>query len=192
MTTREGVGSAMSADGNGPLGNRVHHVRAGELEGHAAISGGTVGSKRLWMGLVENAPLSATDNHHHGESEAGIYVVSGHPVFVFHDGIQEVRISADPGDFLLVPPIRPASRRESRPERARGRRDRTDHARADQGPRTRAVPSQGDRHAIGRRRGPVDRVKHPRPVPDIPLEIIYGAALRANTPISAASRTGAG
>ncbi|QIY58397.1 cupin domain-containing protein [Streptomyces sp. RPA4-5] len=114
MTTHAGVGSALSADGNGTLGNRVHHVRAGELDGHAAISGGTVDSKKLWMGLVENAPLSATDNHHHGESEAGIYVVSGHPVFVFHDGIQEVRISADPGDFLLVPPFVP--HREENPD----------------------------------------------------------------------------
>ncbi|WP_329180948.1 cupin domain-containing protein [Streptomyces decoyicus] len=114
MTTHEGVGSALSADGNGRLGSRVHHVRAGELDGHAAISGGTVGSKKLWMGKVENAPLSATDNHHHGESEAGIYVVSGHPVFVFHDGIQEVRITADPGDFLLVPPFTP--HREENPD----------------------------------------------------------------------------
>ncbi|MER7000302.1 cupin domain-containing protein [Streptomyces sp. NPDC000410] len=103
-----------TADGNRPLGNRVHHVRAGEPAGHAAISGGTVGSKKLWMGLVENAPLSATDNHHHGASEAGIYVVSGHPVFVFHDGVQEVRISAGPGDFLLVPPFVP--HREENPD----------------------------------------------------------------------------
>lgn len=114
MTTHRGAGTAVSADCNGPLGNRVHHVRSGELDGHAAISGGTVGSKKLWMGLVENAPLSATDNHHHGDSEAGIYVVSGHPVFVYHDGIQEVRISADPGDFVLVPPFVP--HREENPD----------------------------------------------------------------------------
>ncbi|MFG3116626.1 cupin domain-containing protein [Streptomyces sp. NPDC048197] len=114
MTTHRGVGSALSADGNGPPGSRVHHVRAGELDGHAAISGGTVGSKKLWMGLVENAPLSATDNHHHGASEAGIYVVSGHPVFVFHDGKEEVRISAGPGDFVLVPPFVP--HREENPD----------------------------------------------------------------------------
>ncbi|WKX69977.1 cupin domain-containing protein [Streptomyces sp. XD-27] len=114
MTTHEGARSALSADGNRPLGDRVHHVRAGELDGHAAISGGTVGSTNLWMGLVENPPLSATDNHHHGASEAGIYVVSGHPVFVFHDGTQEVRISAGPGDFLLVPPFVP--HREENPD----------------------------------------------------------------------------
>lgn len=96
------------------LNNRVHHVRAGELDGNTALSGGTVGSVNLWMGRVENAPLSATDNHHHGASEAGIYVVSGHPVFVFHDGDQEVRISAAPGDFLLVPPFVP--HREEHPD----------------------------------------------------------------------------
>ena len=114
MTTHSGVESTPSATDNPPLGNRVHHVRAGELDGYTAISGATVGSKKLWMGLVRNPPLSATDNHHHGDSEAGIYVVSGHPVFVFHDGTHEVRISAEPGDFLLVPPFVP--HREENPD----------------------------------------------------------------------------
>ncbi|MFF9352481.1 cupin domain-containing protein [Streptomyces sp. NPDC014734] len=114
MTTHEGVGSALSTGDSRPAGNRVHHVRVGELDGYAALSGGTVGSKKLWMGLVENPPLSATDNHHHGDSESGIYVVSGHPVFVYHDGEQEVRISAGPGDFLLVPPFVP--HREENPD----------------------------------------------------------------------------
>ncbi|MGW1104898.1 cupin domain-containing protein [Streptomyces sp. NPDC002540] len=114
MTTHEGVGAAPGSDDDAPPRNRVHHVRSGELDGYAAISGGTVGSKKLWMGRVENPPLSATDNHHHGESEAGIYVVSGHPVFVFHDGTEEVRITADPGDFLLVPPFVP--HREENPD----------------------------------------------------------------------------
>ncbi|MFB6992589.1 cupin domain-containing protein [Streptomyces sp. NPDC056230] len=114
MTPHEGVGAALGGDDNAPPRNRVHHVRSGELDGYAAISGGTVGSKKLWMGRVENPPLSATDNHHHGESEAGIYVVSGHPVFVFHNGTEEVRITADPGDFLLVPPFVP--HREENPD----------------------------------------------------------------------------
>ncbi|MBB5939583.1 cupin domain-containing protein [Streptomyces zagrosensis] len=114
MTTHEGAEPTPSTAGNAPQGNRVHHVRSGELDGYAAISGGTVGSKKLWMGRVENPPLSSTDNHHHGASEAGIYVVSGHPVFVFHDGTREVRITADPGDFLLVPPFVP--HREENPD----------------------------------------------------------------------------
>jgi hypothetical protein len=35
-----------------PRALHVHHVR--EMDGHAAITGTTVGSKRLRMGLVEN------------------------------------------------------------------------------------------------------------------------------------------
>ncbi|MFI6730250.1 cupin domain-containing protein [Streptomyces sp. R-74717] len=114
MTPHEGARPAPDSDDRAPINNRVHHVASGELDGYAAISGGTVGSKKLWMGLVENPPLSSTDNHHHGDSEAGIYVVSGHPVFVYHDGTQEVRLAANPGDFFLVPPLVP--HREENPD----------------------------------------------------------------------------
>jgi len=44
MTTHPGVESTPSATDNPPLGNRVHHVRADELDGYTAISGATVGS----------------------------------------------------------------------------------------------------------------------------------------------------
>ncbi|MFD7304811.1 MULTISPECIES: cupin domain-containing protein [Streptomyces] len=114
MTFHAGIGSEQGSGGDAPLNNRVHHIRAGELDGHAAISGGTAGSKNLWMGMVVNPPSSSTDNHHHGDSEAGIYVVSGHPVFVYHDGTQEVRLAAGPGDFFLVPPFVP--HREENPD----------------------------------------------------------------------------
>ncbi|MFG2890999.1 cupin domain-containing protein [Streptomyces sp. NPDC048248] len=114
MTTHEGVETALGSGDNAPPNNRVHHIRSGELDGYAAISGGMAGSRKLWMGLVENPPSSATDNHHHGDSEAGIYVVSGHPVFVYHDGTQEVRLAAQPGDFFLVPPFVP--HREENPD----------------------------------------------------------------------------
>ncbi|GAA0461532.1 cupin domain-containing protein [Streptomyces olivaceiscleroticus] len=107
MNVLEGVENTPGDDGDAPLNNRVRLVRSDELDGYAALSGGTVGSRNLWMGRVEHPPLSTTDNHHHGASEAGIYVVSGHPVFVFHDGTQEVRIAAGPGDFVLVPPFVP-------------------------------------------------------------------------------------
>ncbi|MFF9572576.1 cupin domain-containing protein [Streptomyces sp. NPDC014685] len=114
MATHEGAMPAPDSGDRAPVNNRVHHVASGELDGYAAISGGKVGSKKLWMGLVENPPLSSTDNHHHGDSEAGIYVVSGHPVFVYHDGTQEVRLAAGPGDFFLVPPFVP--HREENPD----------------------------------------------------------------------------
>ncbi|MCF3121511.1 cupin domain-containing protein [Streptomyces arenae] len=114
MSFQDGTGTAQGSDDSTPLNNRVHHVRSGELDGFAAISGSMVGSRKLWMGMVENPPLSSTDNHHHGDSEAGIYVVSGHPVFVYHDGTREVRVAAGPGDFFLVPPFVP--HREENPD----------------------------------------------------------------------------
>jgi uncharacterized RmlC-like cupin family protein len=72
-----------------------------------AISGTTVGSEKLWMGETHVAPTTASGDHHHGEAETAIYVVSGHPVFVFADGEQEVRIETGPGEYVFVPPYVP-------------------------------------------------------------------------------------
>ncbi|TCP46829.1 putative RmlC-like cupin family protein [Tamaricihabitans halophyticus] len=106
------------------LRSRLHHVRGEELDGNtaqtegmrrlAAVSGERVGSERIWMGETHVAPDTASDNHHHGESETAIYVVSGHPEFVFHDGDQEVRIKTAPGDYIFVPPYVP--HREENPD----------------------------------------------------------------------------
>jgi uncharacterized RmlC-like cupin family protein len=46
-------------------------------------------------------------DHHHGEAETGIYVVSGHPVFVFLEDGVERRIEASVGDYVYVPPYVP-------------------------------------------------------------------------------------
>lgn len=107
-----------------PVRNRVRHIRAGQLDDStgqtdgmqrfAAISGGSVGSDKLWMGETHVSPSVASANHHHGESETAIFVRSGHPEFVFHDGEQEVRISTEPGDYIFVPPYLP--HREENPD----------------------------------------------------------------------------
>ncbi|MCW2587911.1 MAG: cupin-domain protein [Mycobacterium sp.] len=104
---------------------RVHHVRASELSSgtaqtagmqrFAAISGGSVGSEKIWMGETYVSPETVSDNHHHGESETAIFVRSGNPAFVFHDGVQEVRIATAPGDYIFVPPYVP--HREENPDR---------------------------------------------------------------------------
>jgi uncharacterized RmlC-like cupin family protein len=104
---------------------RVRHVRASELssgtaqtEGmqrFAAITGGSVGSEKIWMGETYVSPETVSDNHHHGESETAIFVRSGNPAFVFHDGVQEVRIATAPGDYIFVPPYVP--HREENPDR---------------------------------------------------------------------------
>src|ERR1700761_1505845 len=72
----------------------------------AAISGDLTGAQALWMGRTVVRPATKSGDHHHGESETGIYVVSGHPVFVFRDPAsgQITRLETNPGDYVWVPP----------------------------------------------------------------------------------------
>jgi uncharacterized RmlC-like cupin family protein len=79
-----------------------------------AISGKSVGSRRLWMGQTHVSPDTTSGNHHHGDSETGIYVVSGRPEFVFLDGDDEIRLVAASGDYIYVPPWVP--HREENPD----------------------------------------------------------------------------
>ena len=104
--------------------NRVHHVKASDISSDtaqsegmrrfAALSGRSVGAEKLWMGETHVSPDTVSANHHHGESETGIYIRSGNPEFVFHNGIQEVRIKTQPGDYIFVPPYLP--HREENPD----------------------------------------------------------------------------
>jgi uncharacterized RmlC-like cupin family protein len=120
-------GVAMSGDVD-PFHRRLHHViqqavreDTGQTSGmrrFEAVSGKSVGSSALWMGESHIGPATASGNHHHGESETAIYVVSGHPVFVFLDleGVEPVerRIETSPGDYVFVPPYVP--HREENPD----------------------------------------------------------------------------
>jgi len=109
-----------------PFHRKLHHVAPVALSGRTAqtegmrrveaISGKTVGSSALWMGETHVSAATASDNHHHGESETAIYVVSGHPVFVFLDeetGVEK-RLETKPGDYVFVPPWVP--HREENPD----------------------------------------------------------------------------
>ncbi|EPD67033.1 cupin domain-containing protein [Streptomyces sp. HGB0020] len=121
------LGAAAEAP-TAPLRTRLHHIRADALDGDtaqsggmrrcAAISGKTVGSQKLWMGQTHVAPATASSDHHHGESETAIHVVSGHPEFVFVDDSgpqpEEVRLRTAPGDYVFVPPFVP--HREENPD----------------------------------------------------------------------------
>jgi uncharacterized RmlC-like cupin family protein len=95
----------------------LFQVRAGELTGDTgqtqgmirweAISGQSAGAEKLWMGQTHVAAGAKSANHHHGEAETAIYVVSGTPAFVFAEGDEEVRLQAKPGDYIFVPPFVP-------------------------------------------------------------------------------------
>lgn len=118
------LGPADGAASSRPSHTRVHHVRAADLTGDTAQSGGmrrleavsgkSVGSSALWTGQTHVAPGTASSDHHHGESETSIYVVSGRPRFVFHDGEREVALHTEPGDYVYVPPWVP--HREENPD----------------------------------------------------------------------------
>jgi uncharacterized RmlC-like cupin family protein len=71
----------------------------------AALSGESVGSRAIWMGETHVAPRVASGPHHYGESETGIYIVSGHPEFIYKEGDREVRVRTKPGDYIYIPPF---------------------------------------------------------------------------------------
>jgi uncharacterized RmlC-like cupin family protein len=95
----------------------LRHVKGTDLTGQTnqttgmtrleAISGKTVGSAKVWMGETHVAPVTNSGDHHHGEAETAIYVVSGHPVFVFAEAEEEIRLETGPGDYIFVPPYMP-------------------------------------------------------------------------------------
>jgi uncharacterized RmlC-like cupin family protein len=101
------------------------HVRGGDLRGDTgqtpgmarweAISGKNTGADKLWMGQTHVAAGVKSGDHHHGEAETAIFVLSGNPVFVFADGDREVRLETSPGDYIFVPPYVP--HREENPGR---------------------------------------------------------------------------
>jgi uncharacterized RmlC-like cupin family protein len=129
-TPSGGAGVVVTALEDG-FHHRLYHVapkdlsaltaQTGGMRRVEAISGRTVGSSGLWMGQTHVAPATGSDNHHHGISETGIYVVSGHPEFVFLDRLGdpgqepvETRLRTSPGDYIYVPPWVP--HREENPD----------------------------------------------------------------------------
>ena len=73
----------------------------------AAISAATAGSDGIWMGQTHVAPGARSADHHHGDSETAIFVLAGHPAFVYLEGGVETRVETSPGDYVYVPPFTP-------------------------------------------------------------------------------------
>jgi uncharacterized RmlC-like cupin family protein len=95
----------------------LHHARHGELDADTAQTRGMKrfealshrhgGTEQIWLGENHVGPAMSSGDHHHGAAETGIYVVSGHPVFVFLLDGAERRIETSPGDYVFVPPYVP-------------------------------------------------------------------------------------
>jgi uncharacterized RmlC-like cupin family protein len=95
----------------------LHHTRSGELDPDTtqtkgmqrfeALSARYGGTTKLWLGENHVGAQMSSGDHHHGEAETGIYVVSGHPEFVFLEDGVERRIQTGPGDYVFVPPYVP-------------------------------------------------------------------------------------
>jgi uncharacterized RmlC-like cupin family protein len=104
-------------DGTAAWHRRLHHTGRGQLSEdtaqtpgmrrYEAISGVRNGARKIWMGESHVGPGMFSADHHHGEAETGIYVVSGHPVFVVLEGEVERRVETRPGDYVYVPPYVP-------------------------------------------------------------------------------------
>jgi uncharacterized RmlC-like cupin family protein len=113
-------------DTGAPWHQPLKQIVAGTLSGSTAqtsgmtrleaISGKTVGSEKLWMGETHVAPSTSSGDHHHGEAETAIYVVSGNPRFVFvEDGVERV-LQTSPGDYVFVPPYTPHREENTSPD----------------------------------------------------------------------------
>ena len=84
-------------------GDRLPDVCSGDMIREAAISRGTVGAEKLWVGWVELGPGLISAVHHHGEAESGIFIVSGRARFYAGDQLEE-EMEAGEGEFIWVPP----------------------------------------------------------------------------------------
>ena len=149
MATQDGFHPDFDQTATQVTRNRVHHIKASDIDSgtaqsdglrrFAALSGKSVGAEKLWMGETHALPETVSSNHHHGESETAIYVRSGNPEFVFHDGAHEVRISTSPGDYVFIPPVSAAPGGEPRSGHPRRSRDRAQHPGGDRGQSAGAV-----------------------------------------------------
>jgi uncharacterized RmlC-like cupin family protein len=103
---------SMLCDQGAPAVSEVRVVRSVDLDDstaqtpgmqrRAAIDRESVGSKRLWVGVVTVDPATSTGAHHHGDCDSVVCVTSGHIIIRWGDRLQK-RAEAGPGDFIFIP-----------------------------------------------------------------------------------------
>ena len=92
--------------------NEVHIVRSGDLDQRtaqtrgmqrrAAIDRTSVGSEKLWVGVVTVEPATSTGAHHHGDCDSVVCITEGSITIRWGDCLEK-RGSAGPGDFIYIP-----------------------------------------------------------------------------------------
>jgi uncharacterized RmlC-like cupin family protein len=93
-----------------PLYADLHAIRPAQLTPSSPVPGlretvflsRRTGAGHLWMARVTCAPDRVSPVHHHGESEAGFYVLSGSLTFFFGEGLRQW-VDLYQGDSIFIP-----------------------------------------------------------------------------------------
>jgi uncharacterized RmlC-like cupin family protein len=92
--------------------NEVRIVRAGDLDDRtaqtpgmfrrAAIDRQSIGSEKLWVGVVTVEPGASTGAHHHGDCDSVVCVTGGR-ITIRWGARLDKRAVAAAGDFIFIP-----------------------------------------------------------------------------------------
>jgi uncharacterized RmlC-like cupin family protein len=90
----------------------LHVIRAAELDDHTAQTTGmrrrtavdreSVGSEKLWVGVVTVDPATSTGAHHHGDCDSVVCITSGQITIRWGERLEK-REEAGSGDFIFIP-----------------------------------------------------------------------------------------
>jgi len=92
--------------------SEVRIVRSGDLDQRtaqtpgmqrrAAIDRNSVGSEKLWVGVVTVDPATSTGAHHHGDCDSVVCITAG-SITIRWGARLEKSAEAGPGDFIYIP-----------------------------------------------------------------------------------------
>jgi len=92
--------------------SEVRVVRADDLDEQTAQTAGmlrrtaidrqSVGSEKLWVGVVTVDPATSTGAHHHGDCDSVVCITSGRITIRWGERLEK-RAEAGPGDFIYIP-----------------------------------------------------------------------------------------
>jgi len=90
----------------------VHVVRSDDLDDQTAQTAGmlrrtaidrqSVGSEKLWVGVVTVEPATSTGAHHHGDCDSVVCITSGRIAIRWGERLEK-RADAGPGEFIYIP-----------------------------------------------------------------------------------------